>query len=423
MASKIEYVDLTLNPVVGCSKCSPGCENCYAEKFAARLAKNPNPKISRKYASVVDEHGKWTGQIWLDQSFLSSPKTANPHKKSATKLRRMVFVGSMCDLFNLDAYVHFDQKYSSPYRCNSAKYVFNSLWNYFAKNPQNTFLLLTKRPAMIARVFKKILDYWPERTGETWPLPNVWLGVTVCNQQEADEKIPILLDIPATTRFISVEPMLERIDLSKFLESQIAHEKCRGLCLSGSNDGRIGNRCTRPDLANSLPERESLDAPNPYSSMPKETRRKINGEISTSASNDRRSPRECPCASACMDSLQRPDSAGADNKPQEWDHLGQSSRKSGAGNIFGTTAAFVPCSENTTQTRSSGQISWVICGAETGSSARPMNLQWARALRDQCKRACVPFFFKKAGNKTPIPDDLMVREFPSQHFADIAINS
>jgi len=60
-------------------------------------------------------------------------------------------------------------------------------------------------------------------------------------------------------------------------------------------------------------------------------------------------------------------------------------------------------------------LSWCICGAETGPGARRMNLDWARSLRDQCRDASVPFFFKQAGPKgTPIPDDLMVREWPKE---------
>lgn len=58
--SKIEWCDITLNPIVGCSKCSPGCVNCYAERFAARLAKNP--ATAAKYKGVI-ENGKWTGKL------------------------------------------------------------------------------------------------------------------------------------------------------------------------------------------------------------------------------------------------------------------------------------------------------------------------------------------------------------------------
>lgn len=55
---------------------------------------------------------------------------------------------------------------------------------------------------------------------------------------------------------------------------------------------------------------------------------------------------------------------------------------------------------------------WIICGAETGVNARPMDINWARNLRDQCKKNGVPFFFKKAGNRKETPKDLQVREYP-----------
>lgn len=58
-------------------------------------------------------------------------------------------------------------------------------------------------------------------------------------------------------------------------------------------------------------------------------------------------------------------------------------------------------------------IHWVICGGESGHGARLMNPDWARSMRDQCDEAAVPFFMKQMTKKTPIPDDLMVREFPT----------
>ena len=59
-----------------------------------------------------------------------------------------------------------------------------------------------------------------------------------------------------------------------------------------------------------------------------------------------------------------------------------------------------------------GVLDWIICGAETGPGARLMNLSWARSLRDQCYAAGVPFFFKSAGPRIEIPDDLKIREYP-----------
>jgi len=59
-----------------------------------------------------------------------------------------------------------------------------------------------------------------------------------------------------------------------------------------------------------------------------------------------------------------------------------------------------------------GRLDWVICGAQTGPGAQPMKLEWARELRDHCQKAGVPFFFKSAGDNKPIPNDLMIREYP-----------
>ena len=88
------------------------------------------------------------------------------------------------------------------------------------KSPQHTFVLLTKRPANASKFYKYINHYKKIVTASDgfsllhfWPPKNVWLGVTAENQKTADERIPILLDIPAAVRFVSVEPMLSDIDL------------------------------------------------------------------------------------------------------------------------------------------------------------------------------------------------------------------
>lgn len=181
--TKIEWADMTINPVVGCSKCSPGCDNCYAEKMAARLAKMP--QTAAKYAGVVDECGKWTGIIDFEVScLLRLPK--NPKR---------IFVGSMCDLFHdsvMDSHL---------------AHIMGHI-GLTGSNTHHAFILLTKRPERM----KEFFTHWkPYRE-----IKNVWLGVTVCNQAEADKKIPLLLDTPAAKRFVSVEPMLGPVDLSLY---------------------------------------------------------------------------------------------------------------------------------------------------------------------------------------------------------------
>jgi protein gp37 len=192
-ATKIEWCDYTINPIVGCSHCSEGCLNCYAERFAARLAKHPNPKIRDKYAGVVNEHGKWTGKFSVLKMsvFLKLPETP-----------KRVFVGSMTDIFH----PNFPRK--AMWRILSATEVM----------PHHTFCLLTKRADEMYNYFKptRYEPYGIE--GRPWEAKNLWLGVTVCNQQEADEKIPILLQTPAAKRFVSIEPMLGPVELT-FLDT------------------------------------------------------------------------------------------------------------------------------------------------------------------------------------------------------------
>lgn len=187
--TKIEWADMTINPVVGCSKCSPGCDNCYAEKMAARLAKMP--QTAAKYAGVVDTAGKWTGK--------TSALDLSCFDKLPKKPQR-IFVGSMTDLFHAP-----DQR---------------NLMHIFIKMNrmrQHTFMVLTKRPETMRDFILSTGNFIP---------PNIWLGVTVCNQAEADEKIPLLLDTPAAKRFVSVEPMLGPVDLSLYTGNVFCCHDC-----------------------------------------------------------------------------------------------------------------------------------------------------------------------------------------------------
>ena len=183
MSTKIEWCTDTRNPVVGCSHCSPGCDNCYAERRAAILAKNPNPKIRSKYAGVVDEHGKWTGKTNFDASAL----TKLPKKP------QRILVSSMCDMF------HESVSFAT------LEHIIGHMALTRA-NAHHTFMLLTKRPDRMRDFFAQWSPYRE--------VNNLWLGVTVCNQAEADAKIPVLLQTPAAKRFVSVEPMLGPVDLT-----------------------------------------------------------------------------------------------------------------------------------------------------------------------------------------------------------------
>jgi protein gp37 len=184
--TNIEWADATWNPIVGCSKCSPGCKNCYAEKMAVRLA----AMGKTAYKEVIkDKH--WNGKTVMQ----SVGKRDRPLEQ---KKPRRIFVCSMGDLFHESVPDEW----------------INIVLIIMARNPQHTFLLLTKRAQRMHTFLCGASA--PQTKKIKWPLPNVHIGVTVCTQDEVDEKIPLLLGTPAARCFISVEPMLEEIDLSGY---------------------------------------------------------------------------------------------------------------------------------------------------------------------------------------------------------------
>ena len=223
--SKILWTDATWQPVVGCSKVSEGCKNCYAERMALRLACMEFKKFGenmtiaqRKYTGVTDLIGKWNGEIFCDESVLDKPlHWRNP---------RRIFVCSMGDLFHEAVPFEFTLK------------VFKIINNC----KKHTFQILTKRP-------KRAYDFY-RQIYQIDNLSNLWLGVSVENQKRADERIPLLLQIPAAVRFVSIEPMLEEIDLTGFKPwygTFEENQRDKGLhwVIIGceSINGRLGREC------------------------------------------------------------------------------------------------------------------------------------------------------------------------------------
>jgi protein gp37 len=252
--SGIEWTEATWNPVTGCTKVSPACANCY-------IARTPPFRM----------HGRQfvKGHIPLEfhENRLDQPlRWRKP---------RRIFVNSLSDLFHEDVPDLFiDRVFAVMALCR-----------------QHTFQVLTKRPARMrgyfdrpgkhadvaVEVFKRftvLREAERHSRAVPWPLPNVWLGVSVENQHFADERIPLLLQTPAAVRFLSCEPLLGPIDLA----------------------------LTRLRVC------RNEDPP----------------------------------------------------------------------------------------------LDWVIAGGESGHGARPMYPEWARAIRDQCVAAGVPFFFKQWGEWRPV---------------------
>lgn len=197
--TKIEWTDAVWNPVSGCSKVSHGCKNCYAERLWPRLSAPGQPYAGRAFTDVRCHPER-----------LSDPlRWRKP---------RRVFVNSMSDLFHEDV----------------SNIFLSSVFNTMACAHVHTFQILTKRPARMREWFETIRRY-EHRDGsifhldqddlivglDHWPLPNVWLGVSVEDQSTADERIPLLLQTPAATRFISAEPLLAQINIERWLPAKI----------------------------------------------------------------------------------------------------------------------------------------------------------------------------------------------------------
>lgn len=196
--SKIAWTETTWNPVSGCSKVSEGCRNCYAERFWPRLS-----------ASHV---GRYRGRKFTDvlchEELLDQPLR--------WKRPRKIFVNSMSDLFHPDVPDVFIDR------------VFAVMGNVFCLMEEpHVFQVLTKRPERMRRylddpstvcrvtlAMKAMgLNLHGENSPPVWPLPNVWLGVSVEDQETANERIPILLQTSASIRWISAEPLIGPIVL------------------------------------------------------------------------------------------------------------------------------------------------------------------------------------------------------------------
>lgn len=234
----------TWNPVTGCSEVSEGCDHCYARTFAERWRGVPGHPFEQGFDV----------RLWPDRLV----------KPLRWRKPRRVFVNSMSDLF-LAAEQIPDEFVARVFAVMAAA-------------DDHTFQVLTKRPARMRSLlnssgFRVLVQHqWAELGGRGvspathWPLPNVWMGVSVETQKWAQVRLPQLVTAPAAVRFASCEPLLGPLDLRPWL---------------------------------------------------------------------------------------------------------------GAG------------------------LDWVIAGGESGAGHRPLNLDWARSLRDQCQQTQAAFFFKQVGGRTP----------------------
>jgi protein gp37 len=192
--TSIEWTDATWNPVRGCDKISPGCKHCYAETFAERFRGVPGHPYEQGF------------DLRMAPSQLPLPLTWQRPRK--------IFVNSMSDLFHKDL---------------PREYV-AAVFGVMALAPRHTFQVLTKRADVMLDFMRwagthadpaqalihSASTHLPPKTmkrlahiSRVWPLPNVWMGVSVEDRKYGLPRLDLLREVPAAVRFLSIEPLLE----------------------------------------------------------------------------------------------------------------------------------------------------------------------------------------------------------------------
>ena len=222
-----KYWDQPWSLVQGCTPISPACDNCWCASEAHTRQHQKNPKIKEQYTGLTDDKGCFNGTIRLRLDRLDIP----------LKRKKPTVYAVWSDLFHPDVPDEFIEK------------ALNVV--YDAK--QHTFLILTKRP-------ERMRDFLlgTSGAGANFQFDNLWLGVTAENQEHADNRIPILLQVPAAKRFVSIEPMLGAIDFTgigtviengEFEEPDYRHGLCDLDAIVLGGESGHGARPMHPDWA------------------------------------------------------------------------------------------------------------------------------------------------------------------------------
>jgi len=223
MSKKIDiehgrYWDEPWSLIDGCTPCSPGCDHCWS----AAMTKRFESKNEWGDGALVSASGRFNGHIVFHKDRLSIPMKRRPPTVFAV----------WNDLYHVAV---------------PDKFIANA-YQVINGNPRHTFLILTKRPErmrdfilrcgpwsgyvthnghapqgfggdgfIVGQEKEKLTDehrYEGKERKSYWPPPNCWHGLTVCNQEEADSKIPIFLQVPGK-KFLSIEPMLGAVNLTR----------------------------------------------------------------------------------------------------------------------------------------------------------------------------------------------------------------
>ncbi len=218
--SKISWTDATWNPTVGCTRVSDGCDHCYAfalhdQRYAANLKagaafgptqghRGGRPNVAMRARELSEMTCGLPFPRQYDQPF-SKLQLLPDRLDQPLRWRkpRRIFVNSMSDLFHEDV----------PWK------FISEVWGIMQIATHHVFQILTKRPGRM-REWSKAVAYNYSNPHDTYPLPNVWLGVSVEDQATADERIPLLLETPAAVRFVSYEPALGPVDFGLLRDTQ-----------------------------------------------------------------------------------------------------------------------------------------------------------------------------------------------------------
>lgn len=195
--TKIEWADHTFNPWIGCTKVGPGCDNCYAKAdFEDRRHRVVwGAGQARSLTKTWGDPVRWNKQA--DAFFAAHGR------------RQRVFCASLADVF--------DNEVDPKWR--------RDLFELISYTPNLDWLLLTKRignvHAMLNAVTADLINDLYPWNPTLWP--NVWIGATICNQEEADRDIPKLEAVPAAIRFLSMEPLLGPVNIVSALFRRRLH--------------------------------------------------------------------------------------------------------------------------------------------------------------------------------------------------------
>ncbi|KJK17748.1 phage Gp37Gp68 [Burkholderiaceae bacterium 16] len=190
--TKIEWTDATFSPWIGCSKVSPACDHCYAE------VSTPARALGVTWGAKEERHRTSAGNWKLPLRW----NAQHGEFFTAHGRRRRVFCASLADVF--------DNAIGAQWRFDLLRLIIET--------PNLDWLLLTKR---IGNVFRLVSDV----RSHDWLAgrDNVWLGATICNQEEADRDIPKLLAVKARVRFLSMEPLPGPVDVFSAMTGELLH--------------------------------------------------------------------------------------------------------------------------------------------------------------------------------------------------------